>query len=119
MPEALLVLAGMNLALSAVVGLPPLVRNSWTSRQLVLAGVPLLWAMLMAGAYLYLWATIPPSPLLAGPDGMRELRIWNEWEDRASTATFQAFCLTAATLLSVITLWLASSMRVWRRRARL
>src|SRR5437764_326888 len=87
MPEALLVFAGVNLALGAAVALPPLVRHRWTSRQLGLAGVPLLWAMLMVGTYLYLWATLPPSPLVAGPDGIRELRIWNEWEDRASTAS--------------------------------
>ncbi|HEX8032210.1 MAG TPA: hypothetical protein VF510_00100, partial [Ktedonobacterales bacterium] len=118
MPEALLVFAAVNLALGAGVALPPLVRHRWTSRQLVLAGVPVLWAMLMLGAYLYLWATIPPSPLVAGPDGIQDLRIWNEWEDRASTASFQAFCLTVATLLSVITMWLAYSIRARRRRAR-
>lgn len=125
MLEWLLVFAGVNLALGAVVALLPLVHHKRISRRrrLTLAGVPILWAVLMVGAYVYLLATIPPSPVVGvGLDGRRLLShgnwVWNVWEERVGTASFEAFCLTVATLISEIILWQAYTIRARRRHAR-
>jgi hypothetical protein len=85
---------------------PPLLR------RLVLAGVPALSALLMVGSYLYLRATMPPSPVLGSrPDGTLLLRHGNlasiVWQERVSAASVLAFWLTAATLLCLVALWLA------------
>lgn len=122
MLESLLVFAGVNLALGVAVMLPSLVRRKWMSRRLALASVPVLWALAMVGVYLYLRAMMPPSPVIVGLDARRTLRhgnvAWIVWDEHVSTASFQAFCLTVATLLSVITLWLTYTIRARRKRAR-
>lgn len=118
MLEWLLVFAGVNLALGAAVVLPPLVRRERMFRRLGVASVPMLWALVMSGVYLYLRATIPTSPVVIGPDGMRMLKIRKEWEDQANTASFQAFCLTVATVLSVLATLLTHNIRTRRRHTR-
>jgi hypothetical protein len=123
MPEWLLIFAGVNLALGAVGLLSPLARRRRTPRRLVLAGVPALWALLMVGSYLYLRATMPPSPVLGSrPDGTLLLRHGNlasiVWQERVSAASVLAFWLTVATLLCLVALWLARGLRRRSRDAR-
>lgn len=82
MLESLLVFAGVNLALGAAVALPPLVRHERAPRRLAVASAPLLWAVVMAGVYLYLRATMPALPPVVGLglDGRLLLRHGNvDW----------------------------------------
>lgn len=110
MSDWLLLCAAANLLLAAATALA-LVRRPRPVWRLALAGLPLLWALLMAAAYLHLRATMPSSPVATGPDGrpivLRHGNVdWLIWEDHVSTAVILAFWLTLATAFGLVGLWL-------------
>ena len=117
----LLIFAGVNLAMSAVVAVYTITRRPQTARRRALVGLPALWALLMLGAYGYLWETMPPSPILGyGPHKRPILQHGNVaqilWEEHVNTASGLAFWLTVLTLLGLLALWLARSLHLRRWR---
>ena len=120
MPEFSLIRAAVNLAMGGVVAVPGLGGRLRSRRRLAVAAIPVAWAALPVGAYLYLRATMPPPSIVMGTDGRPIIRRhgnvgWLLWEDRASTARVWALLRTVATACALAIWGLARALRPrWR-----
>lgn len=121
MPDRLLILAAVNLALAAAI-LPPLaLRRVMVGCQVAVAAVPALWSALLVAAYATFRATRPPE--LAVPRTGFLLGALDQgdfaaqaWDTRLGAAIALGGWLTLATLLAVGALWLGCAVAAWRQR---